>query len=104
MDSGGVEVDAGDRLGELSDLFASWRLVVVSNRLPYNLHRTREGIRYTNGSGGLVTALGPILRLSNGLWIGWDGGTGASMKGKRVTISEPDGEGSYQLRFVELFA
>lgn len=95
-------MDARDRLGELSDLFASRRLVVVSNRLPYNPHRAREGICYIKGSGGLVTALDPILRLSNGLWIGWDGGTGASMKGKRVTISEPEGEESYQLRFVDL--
>ena len=95
-------MDARDRLGELSDLFASRRLVVVSNRLPYNLHRAREGIRYTKGSGGLVTALDPILRLSNGLWIGWDGGSATPVQGKRITVSEAEGEGSYQLRFVEL--
>ena len=94
-----------EMLGELSqlrDLFASRRLVVVSNRLPYNPSRTSRGIRYVKGSGGLVTALDPILRLSNGLWIGWDGGTGPPIKRKRVTISEPEGEGSYQIRFVDL--
>jgi trehalose 6-phosphate synthase len=95
-------MEATDKLGELSDLFGSRRLVVVSNRLPYNPHRTPEGIRYEKGSGGLVTALDPILRLSNGLWIGWDGGTGTPMKGKRITVSEAEGEGSYQLRFVDL--
>jgi len=89
-------------LSELSDLFVSRRLVVVSNRLPYNPSRTSRGIRYVKGSGGLVTALDPILRLSNGLWIGWDGGTGPPMEEKRVTVSEPEGEGSYQLRFVNL--
>ena len=95
-------MEVRDRLGELNDLFASRRLVVVSNRLPYNPNRTAEGIRYVKGSGGLVTALDPILRLSNGLWIGWDGGSGTPVKGKRITVSEADGEGSYQLRFVEL--
>jgi trehalose 6-phosphate synthase/phosphatase len=95
-------MDPKDRLGELSDLFASRRLVVVSNRLPYNPVRTSEGIRYVKGSGGLVTALDPILRLCNGLWIGWDGGTGPPVKEKRVTVSEPEGEGSYELRFVNL--
>jgi alpha,alpha-trehalose-phosphate synthase [UDP-forming] len=91
-----------ERLGELSDLFASRRLVVVSNRLPYNPQRSPEGIRYVKGSGGLVTALDPILRVSNGLWIGWDGGTGTLMKGKGITVSDAEGEGSYQLRFVDL--
>jgi alpha,alpha-trehalose-phosphate synthase [UDP-forming] len=95
-------MDARERLGELSDLFASHRLVVVSNRLPYNPVRTSKGIRYVKGSGGLVTALDPVLRLCNGLWIGWDGGTGPPMKEKRVTVSESDDEGSYQLRFVNL--
>ncbi len=89
-------------LSQLRDLFASRRLVVVSNRLPYNPSRTSGGIRYAKGSGGLVTALDPILRLTSGLWIGWDGGTGPSMKGERVTISEPEDEGSYQLLFVNL--
>ena len=102
MDSRGSEMEVRDRLGELSDLFASRRLVVVSNRLPYNPHRTSEGIRYVKGSGGLVTALDPILRFTNGLWIGWDGGTGTSVKERRVTVSEPEAEGSYQLRFVDL--
>lgn len=93
-------MEFNERLGELRDLFASRRLVVVSNRVPYNPHRTPEGIRYVKGSGGLVTALDPILRLSNGLWIGWDGGAGSTMKG--ITVSDAEGEGSYQLRFVEL--
>jgi trehalose 6-phosphate synthase len=93
-------MELNERLGELRDLFASRRLVVVSNRVPYNPHRTPEGIRYVKGSGGLVTALDPILRLSNGLWIGWDGGAGSTMKG--ITVSDAEGEGSYQLRFVEL--
>lgn len=95
-------MELNERLGELRDLFASRRLVVVSNRLPYNPQRTPEGIRYVKGSGGLVTALDPILRLSNGLWIGWDGGAGSPMKGKGITVSDAEGEGSYQLRFVEL--
>ena len=90
------------RLSQLRNLFASRRLVVVSNRLPYNPSRTFGEIRYVKGSGGLVTALDPILRLTNGLWIGWDGGTGPPIKRERVTISEPEDEGSYQIRFVDL--
>jgi trehalose 6-phosphate synthase/phosphatase len=52
------------------------RLVVVSNRLPYVLERQSDG-EWTlkPGSGGLVTALLPVLRDRGGVWIGWPGVT-----------------------------
>ncbi len=49
------------------------RLVVVSNRLPLALRREGEEWRFEAGSGGLVTALGPVLKDRGGLWIGWPG-------------------------------
>lgn len=52
------------------------RLVVVSNRLPYVLTRTDDGSwGLAPGSGGLVTALHPVLRDRGGTWIGWPGVT-----------------------------
>jgi trehalose 6-phosphate synthase/phosphatase len=50
------------------------RLVVVSNRLPYVL-QAKEGGGWVlkPGSGGLVTALLPVLRDRGGIWIGWPG-------------------------------
>jgi len=52
------------------------RLVVVSNRLPYVLEK-QNGDKWTltPGSGGLVTALHPVLRDRGGVWIGWPGVT-----------------------------
>ncbi|MGH9324787.1 MAG: alpha,alpha-trehalose-phosphate synthase (UDP-forming) [Vicinamibacteria bacterium] len=50
------------------------RIVVVSNRLPVVLSRRDDGGWSARpGSGGLVTALTPVLRRCNGLWIGWPG-------------------------------
>lgn len=49
------------------------RLVVVSNRLPAVVHRDADGWSLRPGSGGLVTAMAPILRNRGGLWIGWPG-------------------------------
>jgi trehalose 6-phosphate synthase/phosphatase len=50
------------------------RLVVVSNRLPYVFARTPDGGWKTEGgSGGLVSALVPVLRDRGGTWIGWPG-------------------------------
>lgn len=53
---------------------ASTRLVVVSNRLPVALSRDEQGRwRVSPGSGGLVTALAPVLKNRGGAWIGWSG-------------------------------
>jgi trehalose 6-phosphate synthase/phosphatase len=50
------------------------RLIVVSNRLPYVLEK-QNGDKWTlrPGSGGLVSALLPVLRDRGGVWIGWPG-------------------------------
>jgi trehalose 6-phosphate synthase/phosphatase len=50
------------------------RLVVVSNRLPIVISQSETGQYLVSaGSGGLVTALAPVLRGRGGLWIGWPG-------------------------------
>ncbi len=53
---------------------AGQRLVIVSNRLPVVLSKGADGEWQSKpGSGGLVTALAPVLRRRGGLWIGWPG-------------------------------
>lgn len=60
------------------------RLVIASNRLPFVLERTDDGSwRFLPGTGGLVTALAPVLRDRGGLWIGWPGVSDGS------DVSEP---------------
>jgi len=51
----------------------SARLLVVSNRLPLVIERVDGRWRARSGSGGLVTALTPVLRRHGGLWAGWPG-------------------------------
>jgi len=51
------------------------RLVAVSNRLPVVLKKEINRWRIEPGSGGLVTALAPVLKNRGGLWIGWPGAT-----------------------------
>jgi len=48
-------------------------LIVVSNRLPYNLPKDPSGKLPKRNVGGLVNALEPVLAEYNGSWIGWDG-------------------------------
>jgi alpha,alpha-trehalose-phosphate synthase [UDP-forming] len=53
------------------------RLIVVSNRLPFAFRRGAGGRwRAEQGSGGLVTALLPVLRDRGGTWVGWPGAAG----------------------------
>jgi len=51
------------------------RLVAVSNRLPIAVQRKSGGWQVQPGSGGLVTAITPVLKNRGGLWIGWSGTT-----------------------------
>jgi trehalose 6-phosphate synthase len=50
-------------------------IIIVSNRLPVKIARTGKKSELIPGSGGLVTALAPVLRDRGGVWIGWDGTT-----------------------------
>ena len=49
------------------------RLVVVSNRLPMTLTRGRGGWASKKSTGGLATAMDPLLERTGGIWIGWSG-------------------------------
>lgn len=49
------------------------RLILVSNRLPVNVVRNSDGIEIQPSSGGLVSALLPLLKSSGGSWVGWPG-------------------------------
>jgi trehalose 6-phosphate synthase/phosphatase len=53
------------------------RFIVVSNRLPFSFQRGMDGRwRAEPASGGLVTALLPVLRNRGGTWVGWPGAPG----------------------------
>ena len=52
-------------------------VVIVSNRLPVRVIQVGKKSKLTRGSGGLVTALAPVLRDRGGVWIGWDGNKGS---------------------------
>ncbi len=49
------------------------RLVIISNRLPFLIEKRNGKWKVIPGTGGLVTALAPVLRDRGGLWIGWLG-------------------------------
>jgi len=78
------------------------RLVVVSNRLPYAFQLGADGrIRAEPASGGLVTALRPVLRDRGGMWIGW-GGSSAPARSIATGLATAGEEAGYPLAAVPL--
>lgn len=61
------------------------RLVIISNRLPIVLSHQEGKLNVASGSGGLVTALAPVLKNRGGVWLGW---TGPVEEGKEDEVSE----------------
>lgn len=76
------------------------RLVVVSNRLPIVIERGGEKLSVHTGSGGLITAMAPILRDRGGLWIGWPGASGE--EGLDEVVETASRESGYDLKSVHL--
>ena len=62
------------------------RVIVVSNRLPVSL--TRGGTLWHSKAtaGGLATAMHPILKGTDGIWIGWSGDTSETSDETRQAI------------------
>ncbi len=69
------------------------KLIVVSNRLPVTLAHEGENWIAKPSSGGLATAMGPILKGSGGLWIGWPGDDGTLDPAERDRILHSGSEG-----------
>jgi trehalose 6-phosphate synthase/phosphatase len=67
----------------------SGRLVVVSNRLPLTLRKANGIWNSEKSSGGLVSAMTPLLQRTTGIWIGWSGETGeADHEQRRAVLQE----------------
>ena len=54
-------------------MVVSERLIVVANRLPLTIRRSGGEWHAERSSGGLVSALAPVMERDQGLWIGWPG-------------------------------
>lgn len=78
-------------------------LIVVSNREPYMHNRIRGGHKVLRPASGLVTAVDPILRSVNGLWIAHGAGDGdRDVTDERGKIMVPPESPSYTLKRVWL--
>jgi trehalose 6-phosphate synthase/phosphatase len=70
-------------MAEKAGVGGEGRLIVVSNRLPYTLKRAGDGWRTERSTGGLATAMGPLLARTGGAWVGWPGDSSDADDAKR---------------------
>ncbi|CRX39427.1 alpha,alpha-trehalose-phosphate synthase (UDP-forming) [Estrella lausannensis] len=73
------------------------RLVVVSNRLPITLRRHKGRLVLSKASGGLITALQPLLKAQKGVWVGWPGTTDYTEEEIAPLIQKFEMEAGYRL-------
>jgi trehalose 6-phosphate synthase len=71
-------------------------MVVVSNRLPVIIEQRANGFKIEPSSGGLITALRPLLNDCAGVWVGWTG-TDASPEIERV-LEEHSRQSNFALK------
>ena len=80
-----------------------YHLIVVSNRQPY-VHELVDGeLHYAVPSGGLITALDPLMQESGGTWVAHGGGKGDwyAVDAQNRVLVPPD-DPAYTLRLVWL--
>ncbi len=79
------------------------RLIVVSNRLPLVISESSAGEWHLErGSGGLVTAIEPVLKDTSGVWIGWPGLGPEGLARAEEFLDKKSDELGYRVRGVGL--
>jgi alpha,alpha-trehalose-phosphate synthase [UDP-forming] len=87
----------------VSSKLGSHKLIVVSNREPFQHRRAGDQIECVQPASGMASALDPILRASNGLWIAHGSGDAdKEMVDSRNSVRVPPETPRYTLRRVWL--
>lgn len=77
-------------------------IVFVSNRLPVVIEQSESGWSAHPGSGGLVTALHPLLKRLGGIWLGWPGAPGLEPEGMERLLADFSRSQGYRIAAVPL--
>jgi trehalose 6-phosphate synthase/phosphatase len=71
-----------------------FRIAIVSNRGPFNLHVTKQGVKRERTIGGLVTSILPMLEMFGGIWI-----AGGEPEGRYPSAA---GKAAFDIRYIHL--
>lgn len=76
------------------------KLVIASNRLPIVISGKGRKRTVRPGSGGLVTAMAPVLKNRGGIWVGWPGTSGKDDITDLLDVASKDA--GYEIKPVSL--
>lgn len=97
----GAHIGPSDVGPLFSELFGDERLIIVSNREPYE-HRWGEDvgdIQVRRPAGGLTSALDPLMRAVGGIWVAWGSGEAdAQAVDDNDRVMVPPDDPSYTVR------
>jgi trehalose 6-phosphate synthase len=92
-----------DPISEVTSTAAPQDLLVASNRLPVLLRRGDDGSwRRDASSGGLITALEPVLHKRGGTWVGWPGVLESEAHDLRSALGRESARDTYRVEPVAL--
>ncbi len=74
-------------------------LIIVSNREPYSIEKTKKGIQCKKSPGGLVSGLDKVMQSKGGLWIAQ--GSGENFKDGEI-INLPLDKPKYRVKRIKL--
>jgi trehalose 6-phosphate synthase/phosphatase len=80
------------------------RILFVSNRLPLVIEKNGSDWSTQRGSGGLVTALDPVLKRSGGIWVGWPGTADIEINTLNTLLADFSEREGYRVAAVPLTA
>ncbi len=78
-------------------------LLVASNLEPYSHRRTPSAVKLDVATGGLVSSLDTVLRITGGTWVAWGSGSGDRVRAdEKGRLWVPPSNPAYKLRRVWL--
>ena len=99
-----LTISASERVKKImQERFPGMKLIVASNREPYQHRRVGQEVRCERAMGGLVAALDPVIQAMGGAWIAWgDGDADRDTANRKGEILVPPNQKAYTLRRIWL--
>jgi alpha,alpha-trehalose-phosphate synthase [UDP-forming] len=90
-------------MGDIAHYLNDCKFILVSNREPYEHVHGDNGIEVKQPAGGVVSALDPTMRRTQGTWVAWGSGNAdRDVSDELGRIAVPPGDPCYTLRRVWL--
>jgi trehalose 6-phosphate synthase len=90
-------------MGDITRYLNDCKFILVSNREPYEHVHGDQGIEVKQPAGGVVSALDPTMRRTQGTWVAWGSGNAdPEVSDELGRIAVPPGDECYTLRRVWL--